>query len=185
MASGRPGWHFEPNRSDKIETEKERKRENLQADQQMCYKVIHNQICVLNDDFFGVCCCTSTTRGHCYKLYKGYSQVNTHKYFFANRICDIWNALLVEASILTVFKRLLDNVDLTRYFIDIDSCMELLNVFFFFLTTVCVKLLGLYLPLYMFCCMRASVSGLMALLVLWFFPLNIFIHSFIHVHKQC
>ena len=27
----------------------------------------------------------------------------------------------------------------------------------------------------MFCCMRASVSGLMALLVLWFFPLNIFI----------
>ena len=51
MASGRPGWHFEPNRSDKIETEKERERENLQADQQMCYKVIHNQISVLNDDF--------------------------------------------------------------------------------------------------------------------------------------
>ena len=54
--------------------------------------------------------------------------------------------------------------------------MELLNVFFF-LTTVCVKLLGLYLPLYMFCCMRASISGLMSLLVLWFFPLNIFIQS--------
>ena len=53
---------------------------------------------------------------------------------------------------------------------------KLLNVFFF-LTTVCVKLLGLYLPLYMFCCTRASVSGLMALLVLWLFPLNI--HSFI------
>ena len=65
--------------------------------------------------------CTST-RGHCCKLYKGYSQVNTHKYFFSNRICDIWNALpssVVEASSLTVFKRLLDNVDLTRYFIDI------------------------------------------------------------------
>ena len=46
----------------------------------------------------------------------------THKYFFANRICDIWNALpnsVVEAFSLTVFKRLLDNVDLTRYFIDI------------------------------------------------------------------
>ena len=37
-------------------------------------------------------------------------------------------------------------------------------------------MLGLYLPLYMFYCMRASASGLMALLVLWFFPLNIFIH---------
>jgi len=31
--------------------------------------------------------------------------------------------------------------------------------------------------LYMFCCMRVSVSGLMALLVLWFFPLNIFIQE--------
>ena len=82
----------------------------------MCYKVIHNQISVLNDDFLVFADCTST-RGHCYKLYKGYSQVNTHKYFFANGICDIWNAVpssVVEASSLTVFKRLLDNVDLTR-----------------------------------------------------------------------
>ena len=47
----------------------------------------------------------------------------------------------------------------------------------FFLTTVCVKLLGLYLPFYMFCGMRASVSGLMALLVLWFFSIK-YIHSF-------
>jgi len=93
----------------------------LKCDLQMCYKVIHNQISVLNDDFLVFADCAST-RGHCYKLYKGYSQVNTHKYFFANRICDIWNTLpssVVEASSLTVFKRLLDNVDLTRYFIDI------------------------------------------------------------------
>ena len=52
-----------------------------------------------------------------------------------------------------------------------------------FLTTVCVKLLGLYLPLYMFCCMRASVSGLMALLVLWFFSIK-YIHSFKQVCLQ-
>ena len=31
---------------------------------------------------------------------------------------------------------------------------------------MCVELQGLYLPVYMFCCMRASVSGLIALLVL-------------------
>jgi len=46
-----------------------------------------------------------STRGHCYKLYKGYLQVNMHRYFFTNRICDIWNALrssVVEASSLTV-----------------------------------------------------------------------------------
>jgi len=53
-------------------------------------------------------------------------------------------------------------------------------MFFFFLTTVCVKLLGLYLPLYMFCCIRASVSGLMALLVLWFFSIK---YSFIQSDK--
>ena len=72
--------------------------------QKMCYKVIHNQISVLNDDFLVFSDRTSTRR-HCYKLYKGYSQVNTHKYFFTNRICDIWNALpssVVEASSLTV-----------------------------------------------------------------------------------
>jgi len=45
--------------------------------------------------------------------------------------------------------------------------MELLNVCL--LTTVCVELLGLYLPAYMFYCMRLSVSGIMALLVLWIF----------------
>ena len=48
--------------------------------------------------------CTST-RGHCYKLYEGYLQVNMQRYFFTNRICDIWNALrssVVEASSLTV-----------------------------------------------------------------------------------
>ena len=49
-------------------------------------------------------------------------------------------------------------------------------MFFFFLTTVCVKLLGLYLPLYMFCSMRASISGLMSLLVLCFFSIK-YIHS--------
>ena len=64
----------------------------------------------------------SKCSGHCYKLYKGYSQVNTHKYFFTNRICDIWNGLpssVVEASSLTVFKRMLDHADLARYCIDI------------------------------------------------------------------
>ena len=35
------------------------------------------------------------TRGHKYKLYKHHFSVNAHKYFFSNRICDIWNANLV------------------------------------------------------------------------------------------
>ena len=88
---------------------------------QACRSFNVEEIHLLNNDFLVFADCTST-RGHCYKLYKGYSQVNTHKYFFANCICDIWNALpssVVEASSLTVFRRLLDNVDLTRYSIDI------------------------------------------------------------------
>ena len=48
----------------------------LKCDLQMCYIVIHNQISILNDDFLVFADCT---RGHCYKLYKGYSQVNTHR----------------------------------------------------------------------------------------------------------
>ena len=39
---------------------------------------------------------------------------------------------------------------------------------------MCVELLGLCLPVCMFNCMRASVSDLMALLVMCIFPLNIF-----------
>ena len=35
----------------------------------------------------------SETSPDCYKLYERYSQANTHKYYFTNRICDIWNAL--------------------------------------------------------------------------------------------
>jgi len=41
------------------------------------------------------------TRKHCYKLFKGCSRVNAHKYFLSNRITEIWNALpsaVVEAS---------------------------------------------------------------------------------------
>jgi len=46
-------------------------------------------------------------------------------------------------------------------------CLELLNVCLF--TVVCVELLGLYVPVYIFYCMRASASGLMVHLVPWIF----------------
>ena len=89
----------------------------LKCDLVMCYKVAHNQITILNDDFFVFSDCVRN-RGHCYKLFKSCSLVNAHKYFFTNRICDIWNGLpstVVEASSLSVFKRRLDCVDLSKY----------------------------------------------------------------------
>jgi len=53
-----------------------------------------------------------------HKLFKGCSQVNTHKYFFSNCVVEIWNALpstVVAASGSNVFKRMLDCVDLAKF----------------------------------------------------------------------
>jgi len=60
----------------------------------MCYKAIHNKMLHLDD--FLVFSDDTRTRGHCYKIFKGYSQVSTYKYFFWNRISDICNALPIR-----------------------------------------------------------------------------------------
>jgi len=52
------------------------------------------------------------------QMFKGCSRFNAHKYFFSNRITEIWNALpsaFVEASSFNVFQQMLDCVDLTTY----------------------------------------------------------------------
>jgi len=51
------------------------------------------------------------------RLFKGCSRVNTHKYFFSNRVVEIWNDLpstVVAASSFNVFKRMLHCVDLAK-----------------------------------------------------------------------
>jgi len=60
----------------------------LNCDLKMCYKIIYNEIAILSDDFF-VFSKLSHTRGHNYKLFKGCSQVSTHKYFFSNHVAEI------------------------------------------------------------------------------------------------
>ena len=80
-------------------------------------QIVHSQLTIQNDDFLLFADYTST-REHCYKLYKGQSHVNAHNYFFTNRVCEVWNTLpssVVEAPSFNVFKRLLENVDLTGY----------------------------------------------------------------------
>ena len=59
----------------------------LKCDLKMCYKIIHNVIAILNDDFWFSK--LTHTRGHNYKLFKDCSRVNTHKYFFLNRVVEI------------------------------------------------------------------------------------------------
>ena len=77
----------------------------LKYDLSVCYKIIHNEIAILSDAFL-VFSDFTRTRGHCYKLVKGCSRVNAYKYFFLNRITEIWNALpsaVVKASSCNVF----------------------------------------------------------------------------------
>jgi len=82
----------------------------------MRYKLIHNEITILSDNFLVFAVDFTRTKGHCYKLFKGCSRVNAHN-FFLNRITEIWNDLpnaAVHASSFNVFKRVLDCVDLNK-----------------------------------------------------------------------
>ena len=89
----------------------------LKCNLKICYKIIHDKIAILNDDFF-VFSKLIHTRGYNYKLFNACSRVNTHKYFFSNLVAEIWNALpstVVAASSFNVFKRMLDCVDLAKF----------------------------------------------------------------------
>jgi len=81
-------------------------------------------------------------------LFKRFSSINASKYFYVDRLCDIWNSLPVtvhEAPSVTVFRRLLDNVD---FFI----CMN-------FLTAATVVTFSSIVKVF-FLVLRAWISGL-------------------------
>ena len=80
----------------------------------MCYKILNSEVS-LKCIFFDLSALTYT-RGHQY--YKKQSSINAYKYFFSNRICDIWNALpkfVFDLSSSNNFRRLLDKVDLSQF----------------------------------------------------------------------
>ena len=89
----------------------------LKCDLTMCYKIIHSNAVIHNQDFV-IYSDYLSTRGHKYKLFKRYSSVNAYKNSFINRICDIWNLLpdtAVEASDVNTFKSRLDSIDLRKH----------------------------------------------------------------------
>jgi ribosome-associated toxin RatA of RatAB toxin-antitoxin module len=54
----------------------------------------------------------SRTRGHKYKIIKASSRLDIRKYFFSQRVVNVWNELpvnVVEAESLNCFKNRLDN----------------------------------------------------------------------------
>ena len=77
----------------------------------------NNEIAVLNDDFLCFRSLHILEDIISYKLFKCCSRVNTHKYFFSNRVVEIWNALppSTVASSSSVFKLMLDFVDLAKF----------------------------------------------------------------------
>ena len=61
------------------------------------------------EDFFELD--TSATRGHSKKLKKQSFELDVRKYFFSNRIFELWNKLsedTVSSKSLDAFKKLLD-----------------------------------------------------------------------------
>ena len=70
------------------------------------FKIIHNLSPLNFDDFFPFAEHNST-RGHQYKLAKKYCHLDCRKYFFVNRVVNVWNALpdeIVSSDSLYSFK---------------------------------------------------------------------------------
>ncbi len=58
------------------------------------------------------------TRGHNYKLAKDLCHNDTRRFFFCNRVCDVWNSLsfdVVNAPSVVSFKNRVKKVDLDRF----------------------------------------------------------------------
>lgn len=89
----------------------------LFADLVLCFKIIHGDCNTVLSDSLTVNN-NSRTRGHILKLYKYPCNNNLSKYYFTNRIVNVWNSLpeeTVTAANVYVFKRQLKLVDLSTH----------------------------------------------------------------------
>ena len=72
----------------------------------MVYKILYGLVDMNRNDYFTFA--SSRTRGHSMKLCVNYSRINCRKYFFSNRVINIWNSLpenIVTSVSLFVFKK--------------------------------------------------------------------------------
>ena len=81
-------------------------RRRLSHDLILVYKLLHGLThCTLSSNL--ILQQLSNTRGHSYKLAKSLCSHNIYKYFFTNRIVDLWNSLpneVVSVQSLHTFK---------------------------------------------------------------------------------
>ena len=74
------------------------------------YKIVHGLEGLKATDFFTFCE-ASTTRGHCYKIFKQRSRLNIRKYAFSQRVVDEWNNLKESAVCATSINDFKSKVD--------------------------------------------------------------------------
>lgn len=89
----------------------------IRKDLIMCYKIMHSHVALELSDFFALSN-NSRTRGHNFKLFKKQFCLDVSKYFFSNRVIDMWNNLpeaCVSSQTIINFKRNLMLCDLNLY----------------------------------------------------------------------
>jgi len=89
----------------------------LQIDLVLTYALLHNLHDVDYSRYFSVRGC-GRTRGHPFKLRVNLCKTDCRKYFYCNRVTNVWNQLpseVVTAPSLKSFKKLLCDTDLSRF----------------------------------------------------------------------
>ena len=86
-------------------------KRRVKTDLTELFKIINGYTCLQPENFFTFNV-QARTRGHNYKIYPNFSHLNVRKYFFTNRVVELWNRLpheIVNASNVVVFKKLLSD----------------------------------------------------------------------------
>ena len=95
-------------------------RRRLFYDLSLFYKVVHGFVDLsLNFDLRGTTS-SRNTRGHDLKLRKELCKSDVAKFFFSNRVCDVWNSLnshIVNSPSVSVFKFRIKSADLVRFLV--------------------------------------------------------------------
>ena len=83
----------------------------------MCYKMLNNLVDLDCSDFC-MLANSNRTRGHSCKLFTQQCSLDVRKYCFANRVVEPCTHLpdhIVRASSVSLFRKLIDTVDLSGY----------------------------------------------------------------------
>jgi len=88
------------------------KRRRIRGDLIETFKILSGKENVDSKTFFNLADSSRHTRGHSLKLYKRHCRLDVRKFFFTQRVVNIWNSLpqhVVEAPSVNSFKKRLDD----------------------------------------------------------------------------